>query len=49
MTTTTSTVKITKIAEETVEPQKEISNEVIGVKHYSLKIFKGEKHMNRVH
>ena len=32
MTTTTSTLKITKISDETVEPQKEISNEVIGVK-----------------
>ena len=32
MTTTTSTVKITKISDETVEPKKEISNEVIGVK-----------------
>ena len=48
MTTITSTVKITKTAGETLEPQKEISNEVKGVKNYSLKIFKGAKQMNRV-
>ena len=48
MTTITSTVKITKTVGETLEPQKEISNEVKGVKNDSLKIFKGAKQMNRV-
>ena len=48
MTTITSTVKITKTARETLEPQKEISDEVKGVKNDSLKIFKGSKQMNRV-